>query len=107
MASSARRSTSWNQGANNLWAAFNASGAPQCEGSSPGGKEPTLPGGSPTTPPGTPPAAAGSGAGSTAVPAPTPPTRKPALKCKKGFQKKTVRGKAKCIKKAKKGKKRR
>jgi hypothetical protein len=41
---------------------------------------------------------AGGGGGSTPPPAPTPtPTPKP-LKCKKGFKKKTVHGKARCVK---------
>ncbi len=62
-------------------------------------------GGGGTTPTETPPPAAASDGASTALPAPTPTAKKPVLKCKRGFLKKTVRGKAKCVKKAKKGKK--
>jgi len=98
----------WNRGANGLFVATNPSGAAQCEGSGPGGEEPSTPGGGGGTSTETPAATTASGAGSAAVVAPAPSAKKPAaLKCKKGFQKKTVRGKAKCVKKAKKGKKRR
>lgn len=85
----------WNQGANNLWAAVNLTGAAQCGGG--GGEEPGPgPGPSPTPTP-TP------GGRQVAVPIVAPPApvavaKKP-LKCKKGFQKKTVRGKPKCVKK--------
>jgi hypothetical protein len=97
----------WNRGANGLFAATNPSGAAQCEASGPGSEEPGTPGGGGTTPTETPPPAAASGGASTTLPAPTPPAKKPVLRCRKGFQKKTVHGKAKCVKKAKKGKRRR
>lgn len=85
----------WNQGANNLWAAVNLTGAAQCGG---GGGEELGPGPGPSpTPAPTP------GGGQVVVPIVAPPApvavaKKP-LKCKKGFQKKTVRGKPKCVKK--------
>jgi hypothetical protein len=56
-------------------------------------------------PPPTPPA---SGGGSTPPPPAaggTPPTTKKPLKCKKGFKKKTIKGKQKCVKKKKKKRK--
>jgi hypothetical protein len=85
----------WNQGASNLWAAVNPSGAAQCGGE--GGEEEPGPGPGPSPNPTLTP-----GGGPTVVPivapAPAPIAKKP-LKCKKGFQKKTVRGKAKCVKK--------
>jgi hypothetical protein len=93
----------WNQGNNNLWAAVNLTGAAQCGGG--GGEEPGPgPGPSPTPTP-TP------GGGQTVAPIVGPPTPPRILskgpKCKKGFQKKTVRGKPKCVKKPAKGKKKR
>lgn len=54
--------------------------------------DPFLPPSSPpVTPVGQPPPAV-------VVPTPTPIVRKPPLRCKKGFQKKRVRGKLKCVK---------
>ena len=102
----------WNRGVNGVFAAFNPSGAAQCDGSGGGGEEPN--------PPSNPGSGGGSGGGSAGAGAgggapgtlpigtgPAPPAKKP-LKCKKGFQKKTVHGKAKCTKKkVRKGKKQR
>lgn len=93
----------WNRGSNGVFAAVNLTGAAQCGGG--GGEEPGPgPGPSPTPTP-TP---GGGQAVAPIVAPPAPPlvTPKP-LKCKKGFQKKTVRGKAKCVKKPAKGKKKR
>lgn len=92
----------WNRGSSGVFAAVNLTGAAQCEGS--GGEEEPGPGPSPT-PTSTP------GGGQTVAPIVAPPapplvTPKP-LKCKKGSQKKTVRGKPKCVKKPAKGKKKR
>lgn len=97
----------------NLFTATNLAANPQC--SSGGGEENPGPGPGPTDP-GT--GGGGSGGGgstgsgqTTAPPAgpPSPAPRKPTvLKCKKGFQKKTVGGKPKCVKKkTHKGKKKR
>ncbi len=89
----------WNQGASNLWAAVNLTGAAQCGG----GEEPGPgPGPSPTPTPG-----GGQAIVPIVAPPAPPPTAKEPLKCKKSFQKKTVRGKAKCVKKTRKGKKKR
>jgi hypothetical protein len=106
----------WNSGANGLFVATNPTGAAQCDGSGPGpgpgpgpgGEEPTAPGGgNPTTPGDSTPggstqggnAGAGSSSGSGSSSPTPPPAAKKAIKCKKGFQRKTVRGKAKCVKK--------
>jgi hypothetical protein len=93
----------WNRGSSGIFAAVNLTGAAQCEGSGPGGEEP----GPDPTPTPTPPASGGG----QSTPPPAPPAvvptdpKAPVLRCKKGFQKKTVHGKAKCVKKPKKGKK--
>jgi hypothetical protein len=87
----------------NLYTATNLTANPQC-GSSGEEEEEEGPGdgGNPTGPGTVGGGAGGSGSGQTMAPVgpPTPAPRKPtALKCKKGFQKKMVRGKAKCVKK--------
>ncbi len=95
----------WNRGNNGVFVATSPSGAAQCAGGSGGEGESPGGGGSPTDP-------GSAGSGQTTTPAAGPPAQAPrnstALKCKKGFQKKTVGGKPKCVKKkTHKGKKRR
>ena len=101
----------WNRGSNGVFAAVNLTGTPQCEGSGPGGEEPNPPGGNPTTPGGSTPGPSGGGSagssGGGSAPVSPPPTAPKPLKCKKGFTKKKVGGKQKCVKKAAKGKKKR
>ena len=94
----------------NLYAATNLTANPQCAGGgeNPGpGPGPTDPGGGTPTDPGAGGGSGGSGGSAGSGQTTTPPTGPPApaplkptaLKCKKGFQKKTVGGKPKCVKK--------
>jgi len=101
----------WNRGVNGIFAAVNPTGAAQCGGGGGSGEEPSTPG-SPSTPstpaaPGQPSSGSGgSTAGAAPAPVPLPGAVPKTVKCKKGFQKKTVHGKARCVKKkARKGKK--
>jgi hypothetical protein len=93
----------WNRGTNGLFAATDITGAAQCDGEE-GGEE-TPPVENPSTPGSVAPSSSG-GSSSTTTPS-APVIAKKSLKCKKGFKKKTVRGKPKCVKKPKKGKKKR
>ncbi len=116
----------WNRGANGLFVATNPTGTAQCEGSgpdpdpgpgpgpgpgpSPGphGEEPNGPSENPSAPGNSTPsgnAGTGSSAGSGAS---SPAAKQSPPKCKKGWQRKTVGGKPKCVKKkTHKGKKKR
>jgi hypothetical protein len=96
----------WDAGGS-IFTAVEPSGAPPCTDAPPDPEEPTDPGG-PADPPapgggaGGGGSAAGGSSGATAPVASTPPLAAPALrplKCRKGFQKKKVAGKPRCVKK--------